>query len=512
MLNIKNEFLNSNIKNDILSGLVVAIVLIPETIVFAVIAGISPIVGLYTACILGMIVAIIGGKSGVISGLTGAIAVILLSLSIKIKENLPAYMIEELSQNGEFSVMILQYILLATLLAGIIQVLFGLFKIAKYIRLVPSYVLFGLVNGLAIITFVSQFYTFKAESYLYAILVATTILIIFLLPKFTKIIPSSFVALVLISSIVLYFDLDTKKIGDLTSISSSLPVFSIPKIHINFEAILIVLPYSLLIAFISSLESLLTINLLDEMDEKKGNDNQECIALGAGNIACGFLGAPAGSSMLSQSVLNYSNGAFSRISTLLVPIFIMLFILYCAEFVEHIPLAVLVGILACIPIFLFQWQNTYRIKKFTTLEKIVIVLVSAITIVAHLEVAFVLALLIAFVLYTLKLLTVTSKVFMQDETKVYELYGPLHQFGTTSFIKLFDTKHDPKTVILNFKNVRVVDIKALQAIEKVVEQYRQENTLLRIKHLSHDCKKNLKESLYYCEYNEDDPTYKVAID
>jgi len=513
VLNIKSEFLSSNIKNDILSGFVVALVLIPETIVFAVIAGISPIIGLYTACILGMITAIIGGKSGVISGLTGAIAVVLLSLSIKVKETTPSHILEELTQNGELSTMILQYILLATLLAGIIQVLFGVFKMAKYIRLVPNYVLFGLVNGLAIITLVSQFYTFKAESYLYYILVFATIGIVYFLPKLTKVVPSSLVALVVISFIVINFDLDTKKIGDLATVSSTFPTFSIPKIYINFEAIWMVLPYSLLIAFVSSLESLLTLNLLDEMGEKKGNANQECIALGAGNITCGFFGAPAGSSMLGQSVLNYNNGAYGRFSTLLVPIFIMLFILYFSEYITIIPLAVFIGILATIPIFLFQWQNTHQIKKLTSLEKFVLVLVTAITIVANLEIAFVASLLIAFVLYLVQLLNVKSKVSVQEDgVKVYELYGPLHGYCVTSFLEIFDVKHDPKAVIINFKNVRVVDKKALEAIEKVVERYKQENTFLRIKYLSSDGKNNLKEALYYCEYNEDDPTYKVAVD
>lgn len=512
VLNIKNEFLNSNIKNDILSALVISLVLIPEAVVFAVIAGISPIIGLYTAFILGIITAMIGGKSGVVSGLTGAIAVILLSLCIKVKESMPSNLLEELTQNSELVTMILQYILLATLLAGIFQVLIGVFKIAKYIRLVPIYVLFGLVNGLAIITFVSQFYTFKSESYTYSILVLATVLIVYFLPKFSKIIPSTLVALIVISFIVINFDLDTKKISDITTVSSSFPTFSIPKIYINFDAILIVLPYSLLIAFVSSLESLLTMSVLDEMSEKKGNANQECIALGAGNIACSFFGAPAGSSMLGQSLLNYKNNAFGRLSTLFVPIFIMLFILYFAEFIEHIPLAVLVGILASIPIFLFQWQNAHPIKKLTSIEKVIIVLVTAITIVAHLEIAFLLGLVIAFILYIIQLLNVKSKVCMQNDVKVYELYGPLHGYCVNSFLEIFDVQNDPKAVTIDFKHVRVIDKKALQAIEKVVEMYKQKNTFLRIKYLSSDCKNNLKEALYYCEYNEDDPTYKVAID
>lgn len=289
MIDLKSEFFNSNIKNDILSSFVVAIVLIPEAIVFSVIAGFSPIIGLYTAFILGIITALIGGKSGVISGLTGAIAVVLFALSVKIQQTLPLDIIEKLTHNGELSILILQYILLTTILAGIFQVLLGVFKLAKYIRLVPNYVLFGLVNGLAIITFVAQFYTFKSEGFIYYILVIATILIVYYFPKLTKVIPSTLVALLALTFVVLYFDLDTKRIGDLANISNTFPSFSIPKIYINTQAILTVLPYALLIAFISSLESLLTLNLLDEMTEKQGNTNQECIALGAGNITCGFL-------------------------------------------------------------------------------------------------------------------------------------------------------------------------------------------------------------------------------
>lgn len=229
LIDLKSEFFNSNIKNDILSSFVVAIVLIPEAIVFSVIAGFSPIIGLYTAFILGIITALIGGKSGVISGLTGAIAVVLFALSVKIQQTLPLDIIEKLTHNGELSILILQYILLTTILAGIFQVLLGVFKLAKYIRLVPNYVLFGLVNGLAIITFVAQFYTFKSEGFIYYILVIATILIVYYFPKLTKVIPSTLVALLALTFVVLYFDLDTKRIGDLANISNTFPSFSIPK-------------------------------------------------------------------------------------------------------------------------------------------------------------------------------------------------------------------------------------------------------------------------------------------
>ncbi|MDD2641028.1 MAG: SulP family inorganic anion transporter [Arcobacteraceae bacterium] len=512
MIDLKSEFFNSNIKNDILSSLVIAVVLIPEAIVFSVIAGFSPIIGLYTAFILGIITALIGGKSGVISGLTGAIAVVLFALSVKIQQTLPADMLERLKPEGELSILILQYILLATILAGIFQVLLGVFKVAKYIRLVPNYVLFGLVNGLAIITFVAQFYTFKSEGFIYYILVIATILIVYYFPKLTKIIPSTLIALLVLTFVVIYFDLDTKRIGDLSNISSTFPSFSIPKIYINAQAILTVLPYALLIAFISSLESLLTLSLLDEMTEKQGNANQECIALGAGNITCGFFGATAGSSMLGQSVLNFSNNASGRTTTFLVPVLLMLFILYFSGYIAIIPVAILVGILATIPMFLFQWQNQFQIKKLSNLEKFLIVLVTIITIFANLEIAFALSLLIAFVLYIFKLFSIKSRVYMNENKKVYELYGPLYFNSTQSFLEIFDIQNDPKNVVIDFKNTRVVDQAAINAIEHLVERYKQEHKTLRIKHLSAHCKKALTHAAYYCEYNEDDPNYKVALD
>jgi len=512
LLDIKNEFLNSNIKNDILSAFVVSMVLIPEAIVFCVIAGISPLIGLYTACILGIVTALIGGKAGVISGLTGAIAVTFLALSVKIQESIPSNILEELSENGELSTMLLQYILLATILAGILQVLFGVFKIAKYIQLVPIYVLFGLVNGLAIIMIVAQFYTFKNESYLYYSLVILTVLVVIYLPKLSKAIPASLIALIVGSFVVIYFDLDTKRVGDLANLSSSVPFFSIPKIYINFEVLISILPYSLLLAFISSLESLLTMNVLDQMQQKQGNANQECIATGAGNIVCGFFGAVAGSSMLGQSVLNYSNNAFGRVSTLLVPLLLIAVMLFFSEFIALIPVSILIGILITIPIFLIKWQNRSHIKQFSNFEKILIVLVSAITVFVNLEVAFILAISIAFVLYLFKQFTIKSRVYMQDNEKVYELHGPLHNYNTSTFLQLFDVQQDPKEIIIDFKYARIIDQGAIEAIDKIAEIYKQNKKNIRIKYLSSHCKKALNEALYCCEYNEDDPSYGIAID
>lgn len=511
MIDIKSEFLNSNIKNEILSAFVVSLVLIPEAIVFCVIIGISPLVGIYTASILGIVTALIGGKAGVISGLTGAIAVTLLALSIKIKQSIPSDTLQQLSLNNELSTLILQYLLLATILAGVFQVLFGVLKVAKYVHLLPYYALFGLVNGLAIIMIVAQFYTFNNEAYSYYALVVSTILITIYFPKITKLVPASFVALFIGSFLVIYFDLDTKRVGDLANLTSGVPFFSIPKIYINFDLLLTVLPYSLLIAFISSLESLMTMNVLDKMQEGRADANQECIATGSGNIVCGFFGAVAGSSMLGQSVLNYSNNAFSRVSTLLTPLFLIAFVIYFPEYISKVPLAVLVGILITIPIFLIKWQNQTQIKEFSNFEKAITVLITTVTIFTNLEIAFVVAVFISFILFLFKQFTIKSRVYEKDSEKIYELYGPLYRYNCSTFLNLFDIKNDTKAVVIDFKNVRVVDQSAINAIDELALLYKKANITIRIKYLSKACRDTLKEASYFCEFNEDDPSYKVAI-
>lgn len=512
MIDIKNEFMNSNVKNDILSAFVISLILIPEAIVFSVIAGISPVVGLYTAFILGIITALINGKAGVISGLTGAVALVLLSLGTQIKNNLPLDMLEELTDNGEISIMILQYILLATIIAGMFQILFGMLKIAKYIRLVPNYVLFGLVNGLAIVTVVAQFYTFQSENYLYYVLVFAAVFMIYILPKYIKAVPSGFITILVLSTIAIYLDLDTKRIGDLATVSESFPSFSIPKIYINLDAILTVLPYALLLACVSNIESLMTVSLLDELDEKKGNVNQECIAMGAGNITCGFLGATAGSGMISQSVVNFTNGAHGRFSSLFVSVFIIVFILFLSPYIALIPVAVLVGILITVPLFLFQWQNNHQLKKLNNKEKLILVLVTAITCIAPLEIAFLISISLAFSLYIMNNFSLKSKVFIQNNEKTYEIHGPLYFNLVTTFLNFFDLKNDPKIIVIDFKHARIIDQAAIDAIEELVQLCKAENKILRIKYLSNDCRNALKEATYYCEYHEDDPTYKIVMD
>ncbi len=512
MLNIKDSFIGKSIKSDVLSGIVVAIALVPEAIAFSIIAGVSPLVGLYTAFILGLITAIIGGKAGMISGATGAVAVVLVGLGIKVKEAIPQELMTQLSANGELANYILQYILLATILAGIFQILVGSFKLGKLIRLVPQPAMYGFVNGLAIVIAMAQFPLFKGESWIMYALVLTTMIIVKYFPKVTNAIPSGLMAIILISVIVIGLDLDTKRVGDLADISGNLPSFALPTLHIDFNSILTVLPYSILVALVGLIESLLTLSVLDEMGGKRGSGNQECIAQGVGNVTCGFFGGMAGCAMIGQSIINFSNGGWGRLSALTASILLISFVVALSSFIALIPVAVLVGIMFMVSIGTFEWESGNRIRYMPNSDKFVLITVTIITIFADLAIAVITGIIISALVFAWNHSKVRSKTYREDEnTKVYEFDGPLFFGSTTSFFELFDTKHDPENIILDFKDARVMDISGVEAIDNITKKYAQMDKKLTIRHLSEDCKKILKNAGPFCTYEEDDPNYKVAI-
>jgi sulfate permease, SulP family len=513
VFNIKNRLIGTSIKNDSLSGIVVAVALVPEAIAFSIIAGVSPIVGLYTAFIIGLITAIIGGKAGMISGATGAIAVVLVGLGIKVKESLSIEQLELLTSNGQLSHYILQYILLATIIAGIFQVLIGLFKLGKFIRLVPQPAMYGFVNGLAIVIAIAQFPLFKNESFIMYILVISTMLIIKFFPKIYKSIPSGLFAIIFLSIIVILFDLDTKRVGDLANISGVLPSFDIPNVYIDFNSLLIVLPYSILIALVGLIESLLTLSVLDEMDGKRGSGNQECVAQGIGNISCGFFGAMAGCTMIGQSIINFTNGGYGRLSGIIAAIFLIIFVVALSDLISMIPVAILVGIMFMVSIATFEWESAHRLKYMPNSDKFVLITVTLITIFADLAIAVITGIIISALVFAWRHSKVRSKVYIDDsKRKIYEFDGPLFFGSTTSFFELFDLKNDPQSVILDFKDARVVDISGVEAIDTITKKYKAQGKNLSIRHLSNDCKNILKSAGPFCEYNEDDPNYKVAID
>ena len=513
MLNIKDTFIGNSAKSDILSGIVVAIALVPEAIAFSIIAGVSPLVGLYTAFILGLITALIGGKAGMISGATGAVAVVLVALGIRVKESLSPEMLSQLTSNGELSTYILQYILLATIMAGIIQVLIGVFKLGKLIRLVPQPAMYGFVNGLAIVIAMAQFPLFKGESWIMYALVIATMAIVKFFPKISTAIPSGLLAIIVISAVVIGMDLNTKRVGDLADISGNLPSFALPQLHVNFESILIVLPTAVLVALVGLIESLLTLSVLDEMGGKRGSGNQECIAQGTGNITCGFFGGMAGCAMIGQSIINFSNGGWGRLSALTASILLILFVVSLSGFISMIPVAVLVGIMFMVSIGTFEWESGNRIRYMPNSDKFVLVAVTIITIFADLAIAVITGIIISALVFAWKHSKVRSRTYRDDnDTKVYEFDGPLFFGSTTSFFELFDLKHDPKKVILDFKGARVMDISGVEAIDTITSKYKEAGKELTIMHLSEDCKKILKDAGPFCTYTEQDPNYKVAID
>ncbi len=513
MLNIKDTFIGKSAKSDILSGVVVAIALVPEAIAFSIIAGVSPLVGLYTAFILGLITALIGGKAGMISGATGAVAVVLIGLGVKVKEALPQEILNSLSSSGELSSYILQYILLATIIAGIIQILIGIFKLGKLIRLVPQPAMYGFVNGLAIVIAMAQIPLFKGESYIMYALVLATMILVKYFPKISSAIPSGLVAIIVVSLVVITFDLDTKRVGDLADISGNLPVFALPTLHITFDSLLTVLPYSILVALVGLIESLLTLSVLDEMGGKRGSGNQECIAQGIGNVTCGFFGGMAGCAMIGQSIINFTNNGWGRLSALTAALLLISFVVSLSSYIAMIPVAVLVGIMFMVSIGTFEWESGNRIRYMPNHDKFVLITVTIITIYADLAIAVITGIIISALVFAWNHSKVRSRTYNDDDgKKIYEFDGPLFFGSTTSFFELFDFKHDPEFVILDFKDARVMDISGVEAIDNITKKYAEAGKKLSIRHLSEDCKKILKSAGPFCSYEEDDPKYKVAID
>lgn len=511
MLDIKNTLIGNSAKSDVLSGIVVAVALVPEAIAFSIIAGVSPLVGLYTAFILGLITALIGGKSGMISGATGAIAVVLVGLGIDVKNSLPPETLANLSANGGLSEYILQYILVATVIAGLIQITIGALKLGKLIRLVPQPAMYGFVNGLAIVIAMAQFPLFEGESWIMYVLVIATMVMIKYFPKITNVIPAGLFAIVTISLVVIFFDLDTKRVGDLADISGSLPSFDTPMIPFNLETLKMVLPYAVLVSLVGLIESLLTLSVLDEMGGKRGSGNKECIAQGVGNVTCGFFGGMAGCAMIGQSIINFTNGGIGRLSAITASLLLISFVVALSGLISLIPVAVLVGIMFMVSIGTFEWESGNRIRYMPNSDKFVLVAVTVITIFADLAIAVITGIIISALVFAWKHSKVRSRTYrVGEETKVYEFDGPLFFGSCTSFNELFDLKHDPDHVILDFKEARVVDISGVEAIDAITKKYADSGKHLSIRHLSEDCKKILKDAGPFCEYNENDPNYKVA--
>jgi len=511
MFNIKN-YKTDNIKNDILSGLVVAVALVPEAIAFSFIVGINPIVGLYTAFILGLVTSLLGGKPGMISGATGSVAVVLVGLALEATH----YLQTQGFKGDALAMGVLQYIVLAAILAGIIQMLFGFLKFGKFIRLVPLPAIYGFVNGLAIVIALAQLKFFKGEGWQMYLLVTTSMAIMYFLPRFTKTIPAGLVAIISLTIITSILGLETKTIGDLANLSQfkgQLPHFSIPDTLFSIDAIKMVLPYAIIAALVGIIESLLTLAVLDELSGTRGSGNKECVALGLGNFACGFFGGMPGCAMIGQSIINYTSGGLGRLSSFTAAVGLMALVAFFTDTLQLIPVAVLVGIMFMVSIGTFEWSSFGHLKKMPKEDAFIMVTVTIITIFFDLAIAVIAGVIISALVFAWKQAKIyANERILGNNAKLYELHGPLFFASVQSFHDAFNPQEDPKYIIIDFKDARVMDSSGVEAIEKLTQKYEKLGKKVTLRHLSADCKATLKRANANITQEPDDPNYKVARD
>lgn len=491
-------------KTEILSGITVALALVPEAVAFALIAGLSPLTGLYAAVVMALITSVFGGRPGMISGATGAVAVVLVSL---------------VQSHG------VEYVFAAVVLAGLIQILFGLLRLGKFIRLVPHPVIFGFVNGLAVIIFMSQLAQFKDVSgnwlegsalYLLLGLVALTMLIIHFLPKLTKVVPSSLAAILIIFGLVTFFNLDTRTVGDIASIKGGFLPFHIPAIDWTLESLKLIAPYSLIIAGVGLIESLLTLNIVDEITETRGSANKEALAQGVANTLSGMFSGMGGCAMIGQSLINVSNGARARLSGIVAAIGLLSFVMFGSSLIERVPMAALTGLMIMVSIGTFEWASLRTFNKMPKSDVFVMVLVTLVTVFLHnLALAVIVGVIIAALGFAWDnaVRIRARKRIDESGVKYYEIYGPLFFGSVAAFNEKFDVANDPDEVVIDFAESRVVDMSAIEALNKVTERYAKSEKKIHLKHLSKDCLRLIKNAESLIEVNIiEDPTYKVVAD
>jgi SulP family sulfate permease len=496
---------NINPKDEILSGITVALALVPEAVAFSILANVSPLIGLYTAFIIGLITSIFGGRPGMISGATGAIAVVTVSLVIS---------------HG------VEYLFAAVVLMGLIQVLIGLLKLGKFIRLVPHPVIFGFVNGLAIVIFMAQLDQLKITdasgntswmtgSALWIMLgfILLTMAIIHFLPKLTKAIPSSLAAILIVSCVIIGFGIQTKSVGDIASIAGGLPEFHLPQMPVSWETLKIIFPYSLIMALVGLIESLLTLTVVDEMTETRGKGNKECIAQGAANITTGFFSGMGGCAMIGQSIINVSSGGRSRLSGIVASVGLLMIVLFGSSLIEKVPMAALVGLMFMVAIGTFEWASLKVFRKVPQVDFIVMVLVTLITVLFHnLALAVISGVIISALAFAWEnAKRIRARKYIDDKgIKHYEIFGPLFFGSVTAFQEKFEVMEDPEEVVIDFKESRIVDHSAIDALNKVTERYRKVGKKVHLRHLSEDCRILLNNASEIIDVNYwEDPHYKV---
>lgn len=518
----------SNIQNDVLSGITVALALVPEAVAFAFVAGVDPLVGLYAAFMVGLITSIFGGRPGMISGATGALAVVMVSL------------VSEGNAMGAPDENLGLYYLFATvILMGIIQILAGVLKLGKFVRLIPHPVMMGFVNGLAIVIFLSQLGMFKkningdkvwlqgSQLYLMMGLVALTMLIMWGLPKIkqAKKLPEALIAILVVSSIAIFMNFDVATVGSFIKdgggegLKGGLPSLNLEtfsKVPFTWGSMQFILPYALILAAIGLIESLMTLNLVDDLTETIGNGNKECIAQGSANIVTGLFGGMGGCAMIGQSIINIKGGGRGRLSGIVAAVMLLIFILFGSSYIEQIPIAALVGVMFMVVIGTFAWSSFRIINKIPKADIFVLILVSSLTVIFDLAIAVIAGVIVSALVFSWENATRirARKRIKEDGTKIYEIWGPLFFGSIKTFIEKFDIKNDPDFIEIDFIESRISDYSALEAIFNLVEKYETAGKTIHLKHLSEECKLLLyKSSPKFREViveAVDDPRYHLA--
>ena len=499
------------VKTDVLSGLTVALALVPEAVAFAFVAGVHPLVGLYAAFLVGLVTAVLGGRPGMISGATGALAVVMVAL---------------VADHG------VEYLFATVVLMGALQVFAGAMHWGKFIRLVPHPVMLGFVNGLAIVIFLAQMSQFKVpgtmtepgltsgewlsgmQMVIMLGLVGLTMAIVWLLPKVSRIVPAPLAGIAVTAAIVIVFGLDVPRVGDMASIKGGFPAFHIPMVPLNLETLQIIAPYAVILAAIGLIESLLTLNLVGEMTGQRGGASQECIAQGCANLLTGFFGGMGGCAMIGQSMINVKSGGRTRIAGIAAALFLLSFILFASPLIELIPLAALVGVMFMVVIGTFAWNSLRILARVPLIDAFVIVLVTVVTVYEDLAVAVVVGVIVSALAYAWNnARRIHARTYVTPEgARVYQIQGPLFFGSSEGFAELFKVDTDPQTVIVDFEGSRVVDQSALQAIEAVAAKYEAAGKRIQLRHLSRDCHRLLNKAGHLMIDSDDDPDYALAVD
>jgi SulP family sulfate permease len=501
---MRETYTFSEVKTNVLSGILIGLALVPEAIGFSFVAHVPLITGLYGAFFMVLITSVLGGRPGMVSAFSGATAVVMTALMLK-------YGIE--------------YIFAAVILAGIIQIVFSLFKLSKYARIIPRQVNLGFINGLAVVIFLAQVDHFKVLSpagvehwmqgsqlFIMIGLVLLTMTVIYFLPFLTKAIPATLAGALVTTFVVIFFHIPTTTVGDVAHLAGNVPTFHIPDVPFSWNTLYIIAPYSFIIAANALIETLLTLNLIDEMTDTRGKPNKESMAQGLGNLVSGFFGATGGCALLGESIINVTNNALKRLSGITTAIMLMAIILFASHWIEQVPIAALVGVMFVIVEKTFEWSSLRFFGKLPAADVAIGILVAVMTVFVNITLAVVTGVILSALVFAWEHAKhMTIKTYDDDHgQRVYEVEGTLFFASSHQFAELFSPRNDPENVIIDFKRARIVDHSAIEAINSLIERYQRRGKKLQLRHLCKDCMELLNNAADICVFDLDDPTYHIA--